>query len=236
MKGLAIQAFVRRLINRAPFKCALASIGGVGSTALARHIGSIADKTDREHAYSPDVYDEERNVRLGYLYGNPYNAVISVFRRNYQDMHARAMNAGSGIQPASLRGVSLEAYLERGIDEFRLERQFNNWIHTADPKHPMIFIKYEQMADHIGEVLKFFGCRYEFEVRHRSSSWQQQPAHIRAGLERMYGDLCAKIDEMPPIQIIYPRTESHRIIAADSTDTLSSLPGVGHQANMEKTG
>lgn len=234
MKGIAIQAFIRRLINRTPFKCALASIGGVGSTALARHIGSVADKTDREHAYSPVVYDEECNVRLGYLYGNPYNAVISVFRRNYQDMHARAMNAGSATTPASLQGVSIEAYLERGVDEFKLERQFNNWVHTSNPRHPMILIKYEHLAGHIDEVLKFFGCRYAFQVRQRSSSWQEQPAHIREGLIRMYGGLCAKIDDMPPIQILYPRNELSRIVTADSSDSSSLPQGADRRADTGK--
>jgi hypothetical protein len=233
MKGFPVQALVRRLINRAPFRCALASIGGVGSTALARHIGSIADKTDREHAYSPIVYDKECNLRLGYMYGNPYNAVISVFRRNYQDMHAHAMNVGSGVQPASLRNLSLEAYLERGIDEFNMERQFDNWHQVADPKHPMILIKYEQLADHISEVLQFFSCRYAFEVRRRSSSWQEQPAHIRAGLERMYGGLSAKIDDKPPIQIIYPRTDFSYSVPQEKNSTRPQNSGLAQRADME---
>ena len=213
MKGQPIQAFIRRLINRAPFKCALASIGGVGSTALARHIGSIADKSDREHAYSPVVYNCEDNIRLGFVYGNPYNAVISVFRRNYQAMHAQAMNAGSGVRPADLRGVTLESYLKRGIDEFNLERQFENWAHAADLKHPTIIIRYEYLVDHIDEVLKFFGCRYVFDVRQRTSSWQKQPAQIQDGLVQMYGGLNAKIEAMPPIKIIYPganQAEMHK--------------------------
>ncbi|MDO8412667.1 MAG: hypothetical protein Q7S51_02635 [Gallionellaceae bacterium] len=204
MKGLAIQAFIRRLMNRAPFRCAMASMGGVGSTALARHIGSIVDKTEREHAFSPVLFSAETNLRIGYLYGNPYNAVASVFRRNYQDMHVRAMNAGSGTHPAMLSGVSLEAYLERGADEFNMERQFDNWVNHAPSHAPVILIKYETLAEHIPEVLKFFACRYPFEVKQRRTTWRDQPEPVRKGLERIYGGLLAKVEAMPPIKILYP--------------------------------
>jgi hypothetical protein len=193
------------LLAKPGTKSAMASMGGVGSTALARHIGSIADKTVREHAWSPAVYDQERNIRLGYMYGSPYNAVLSVFRRNYQQMHVRAMNANSPTPPVRLQGTSIEEYLERGVDEFHMERQFSNWTNPALSKHPVILIKYETLAESIGEVLQFFECGKPFPIKSRRTSWLDQPAHIRAGLERMYGALAAKIEAMPPVMILQPR-------------------------------
>jgi len=202
MRITAVQAIVRRLMIGSEFQSAMVSMGGVGSTALARHIGSIADKTVKEHAYSPCMYDGTRNLRLGYMFGNPYNAVLSVFRRNFQQMHAKAMHADSPTLPPDLRGVTLEAYLEKGIDAFSIERQFDNWVSQPHSRHPTLLIKYESLANNIDDVLAFFGVKDAFGVKERQSSWRDQPPHIRTGLERMYGKLNEKIEAMPEIHIL----------------------------------
>lgn len=194
---------LRRMIFRGP-SVALCSMGGVGSTALARHIGSIADKTVREHAYSPSVYNDESQIKLGYVFGNPYNSVLSVFRRGYQSMHANAMNANSDTSAADISNMSIESYLERGIDEFRLERQLDNWLNPALTKHPIILIKYEDLASSIGDVLAFFDCDKPFEVRTRKSSWLDQSPTIVAGLEKMYGDFNERVNAMPAITVVAP--------------------------------
>ena len=188
-------------------KCAMTSMGGVGSTALARHIGSIADKTVREHAFSPGVYDSFSDMRLGYMFGNPYNSVLSIFRRSYQQMHVKAMHANSGTRPANLRGVTLEEYLERGIDEFYVERQFDNWVNGANIKHPTILIRYELLDGNIDQILDFFRCSKPFVFKARKSSWQDQPEHIRSGLERIYGAVNEKIESMPAVKILLPQSK-----------------------------
>ena len=203
---------LRKLFQRGQ-AVALCSMGGVGSTALARHIGSIADKTVKEHAYSPEVYNSESDVKLGYVFGNPYNSVLSVFRRGYQGMHAKAMNAGSDTPAAKLQDVSLEEYLSRGVDAFHLDRQLNNWMNPELTQHPIILIKYEELANHIDEVLKFFGCTKPFEVKTRNSAWESQPTEIVDGLKAIYGDFAARVDAMPAISIIEPTANSIRQIS-----------------------
>ncbi|MBR9792364.1 MAG: hypothetical protein GYB58_11530 [Gammaproteobacteria bacterium] len=203
---------LRRMIFRGP-SVALCSMGGVGSTALARHIGSIADKTVREHAYSPAVYNDETQIKLGYVFGNPYNSVLSVFRRGYQSMHAKAMNANSDTPAADLKNMSIEAYLERGVDEFRLERQLDNWLNPELTRHPIILIKYEELASSIDEVLAFFDCDKPFEVRTRKSSWRDQPAAIVAGLEKMYGGFNERVNAMPAITVVEPHPVVNKEVA-----------------------
>jgi hypothetical protein len=199
--------FLKRIFmpGKDRFRCAMASMGGVGSTALARHIGSISDKTDREHAYSPAVYDGYSGLRLGYMFGNPYNSVLSIFRRRYQQMHVVAMHAHSRTSPVSLRNMSLEEYLEREVDEFFIERQLDNWMGNVNPRHPTILIRYELLGDHIDTVLDFFACRKAFVVTPRSSSWIEQPEHIRKGLEKIYGRVNEKIEASPAVRIMMPR-------------------------------
>ena len=199
--------FLKRIFmpGKDRFRCAMGSMGGVGSTALARHIGSIVDKTDKEHAYSPAVYDGHSSLRLGYMFGNPYNSVLSIFRRGYQQMHVVAMHAHSGTVPVGLRGVSIEEYLERGVDEFFIERQLDNWVVNPNPKHPTILIRYELLGGHIDEVLDFFACRKAFVVTPRRSVWSDQPEHIRKGLERIYGRMNEKIEALPAIQVVMTR-------------------------------
>ncbi|WLQ13829.1 hypothetical protein O5O45_29335 [Hahella aquimaris] len=205
---------VKLFRKKAAVRCAMCSMGGVGSTALARHIGSISDKTIREHAYTPAVYDDEVDIRLGYMFGNPYDAVLSLFRRNYQDMHAKAMNVNSPTPARSLRGMTLEEYLERGVDEFNIERQFDNWVSNLSPKHPTILIKYESLGSTIDKVLEFFQCEEPFELKRRNSSWVDQPSRIIEGLQLIYGDVAAKIDAMPPLKILLPESAHTRTLNA----------------------
>ena len=203
--------FLKRLfaLKNNGSQCTMCSMGGVGSTALARHIGSIADKTIREHTFSPSVYDSFNQIRIGYMVGNPYNSVLSIFRRDYQQMHVKAMHANSGTKPANLRSMSLDEYLERGVDEFFIERQFNNWVNNPDPKHPTIIIRYELLSENIDQILGFFECDKPFAVKTRKSSWTDQPTHIQKGLEAIYGPLHEKIEALPGIKILMPK---HSII------------------------
>ena len=184
--------------------CAMCSMGGVVSTALARHVGSVSDKTIREHAYTPAVYDDEKNIKLGYMYGNPYDAILSVFRRNFQDMHSKAMNINSPTPYTSLKGVTIEAYLEEGIDHFNIERQFDNWLDASLTKHPTILIKYEGLSASIDNIIQFFECDEAFEIRQRNCAWKEQPAPVIEGFKKMYGDLAERIDAMPATKILLP--------------------------------
>jgi hypothetical protein len=129
--------------------------------------------------------------------------VLSVFRRGYQDMHARAMNAGSPTPSTLPSRISIEEYLERGVDEFRIERQFDNWTDPANARHPTILIKYEALPQNLSQVLAFFECAKPFQVRSRRSQWTDQPAHIQRGLERIYEPLLTKIEAMPPLVILH---------------------------------
>jgi hypothetical protein len=194
---------LKRWLDHRPFRSAMCSMGGVGSTALGQHLLSFADKTHLEHAWSPVVYDRMQGLHLGYLFGNPYNAALSVFRRNEQQMHAEAMNANSPTPAARLKGMGIEEYLERGVDEFRIERQFDNWTNPANARHPTLLIRYEALGGSIEAVLRFFECTKPFAVQGRSSQWMSQPEHVRRGLVRMYGGLFERIEAMPPVVILH---------------------------------
>lgn len=204
---IAIVYKLKHFLRGRRVRCAIASMGGVGSTALARHVGSLADKTPREHAYSPVLYAEEKPLKLGYIYGDPYNSVISVFRRDYQNMHTTAMNHGSPTAPGNLKNMSLREYLERGVDEFHLERQLDNWTRPVGSPHPILLIKYEEMAQNMDAILRYFEQDEGFEFKPRKSSWEQQPADMVNLLERMYGDVKAKVDKLPGLQLLQPSAE-----------------------------
>jgi hypothetical protein len=185
-----------------PYECKLVSLGGVGSTALGRHMWSTNDKTSYEHAFSPKIFTGHPQLRLGYMYGDPYNAVLSVFRRGYQEMHIQAMHRHTGIKPRSLAGVTLEQYLAEGRDQFGLEAQFDRWTGGEKAPAPLILIKYEGLSEGIGDVLNFFGVRKPFAVRSRKSDWESQPEAVRRGLETIYGRLREKVLAMPSVKII----------------------------------
>lgn len=211
MPKIALYYKVKHFLSGRRVRCAVASMGGVGSTALARHVGSLADKTPREHAYTPMLYAEDAPLKLAYVFGDPYNAVLSVFRRGYQDMHARAMNAHSETPPANLKGMTIAEYLERGIDEIRIERQVDNWVNAAACPHPILLIKYEALARNLGQVLEYFESSEPYEVLPRRTGWEEEPEPIRRGLEKLYGPLREKIMALPDLRLIEPRQSCRRM-------------------------
>jgi len=204
---------------------------------MGRRLDSIADPTDRKHAYTPSLFDNDTNIKLGFMYGNPYDAVLSVFRRGYQNLHSQAMNADSSTPAAMLTGVSLEEYLEKGVDEFRIEPQLDFWLDPTIVKHPTILIRYETMTEHLDEIFDFFEYNKLFEfltllerkkpfkVRKRTSSWEQQPKVIRQQLETIYGRVNEIISAAPDLKIMMPDENQHITLQTFDPQRPSSAQG-----------
>lgn len=186
----------------------LTSIGGVGSTALGRHIGSLADKSIYEHAYSPSYFNKFDGIRLGYMFGDPYSAVISIFRRKFQSMHIQQVLRGTDYPLVDLHKWSLTDYLEEGKDLFHLEDQFDNWVKADGAKHSILLIKYESLNITLDEVLSYYKVTKPFELRERKSKLNSQPVEIVKGLEAIYGGLKEKVDQMPALKLILRGTSA----------------------------
>ncbi len=197
---------IRRRLKRYHIPNRIVSFGGVGSSSLVIHL----ERGDRDriwyhyrdkHCLHPELLPEVRrkgDVRACFLFGDPYAAVISVFRRRLHRRHEKAMSrAMPGYRVALKHHTTVEDYLAGGVDRFFFEEHLDNWLGYRGENIQVIAVKYEALADHIQDVLRFLHCHRPFDVRPRTTSLDDQSRAVRRGLDELYGELRQRIDGLP---------------------------------------
>jgi hypothetical protein len=186
----------------------IVSFGGVGSSSLIAHLEN--GQRDRiwyhsrdKHCLHPDLLPEARRglpVKGCFIFGDPYHAVLSVFRRGLQQRHERSMTRSMPGYRRTLRtDTDVLEYLQAGVDRFFLREHMENWIEYDGDRVEILAVKYEALGDHIGEVMRFLGCPRPFQVRPRSSRFDDEAPEIQRALEATYGALKVKIDALPTL-------------------------------------
>jgi hypothetical protein len=157
-----------------------------------------------KHQRVPPSDDEvPRGYRALYLFGNPMNAVLSVFRRDYQHWHVKRMD---GDIEAWDDSWDLDDFLTQGSDLFRLADHFYEWA-NADREYPIMLLRFHALWDHLPEMFAFLGLPSsnitDFpEKEERNSDWTEEKPHIRNRLKEMYGELSKEINKSPDIEVI----------------------------------
>ena len=143
--------------------------------------------------------------RAVYIFGDPYNAVLSFFKRKkirgcFPMGHCNCLEGD--YQDIDIEW-DIRDFLMNGKDLFRLQEHFINWT-TAERSYPILAVKYETMWNHLSELQEFLhlpdSAMKSFpKKRERSSDWRKQPQDIQDGLERIYGKFWKMVDESPSI-------------------------------------
>ncbi len=184
------------------------SFGGVGSSAILEHVENgdtdrIRVHQKRKHCLSPQLIPEVRRgleLKVCFLFGNPYHSVVSLFSRNLHRQHERSMTREMRRHTRVLRDdTTIEEYLSAGVDRFFFERHLDNWIGYEGNAVRILAAKYEDLADHIDEVMRFLDCDRPFQILPRKTRFEEQSPATRAGLELMYGELKDRIDSLPSL-------------------------------------
>jgi hypothetical protein len=184
------------------------SFGGVGSTSLIAHLENgdrarVWYHSRDKHCLHPELLPEARRglpVKACFIFGDPYRAVLSVFRRGLHPRHERSMTRSMPHYRRAIRkDTTLLEYLQGGTDRFFLGEHLENWIGYRGDRVEVLAVKYEALGEHVGTLLEFLECDRPFQVRSRSSRYEEEPPEIRAGLEVMYGRLKEKIDGLPSL-------------------------------------
>lgn len=187
------------------------SFGGAGTTMLYSFLASTnADLPESNHDWIPwkhmteppsdrDVPDGFRAI---YLFSNPMNAVLSVFRRGYQHWHAQRMVKD---ESAWNDQWELEDMLQLDHDPFSMDKHFRAWA-EADRSYPILLIRFDALWDRLPELLAFAGIRSAHhgdfpERKPRNSDWTQADPEIRDWLETTYGPLAQRLDDTPDFSI-----------------------------------
>lgn len=177
----------RHGLSTPPRKSRTTSGAKVGDWGKWKHMRVPPGTTGNPWYLVPDDY------RAVYLFGNPMDAVVSLFRRGYQLENAKRIGGDWENWDPSWE---LLDYLRNGEDLYHLEDHFHQWVKCPREGrgYPILVVRYESIFDHLEEVFDFLripsSLRTSFPAPlPRRSDWRRQPEKIREGLEAMYGPL-----------------------------------------------
>jgi hypothetical protein len=188
------------------------SYGGTGTTALYRSFiegGLSVPKGPGQWPFkhrrsAPQASEVPDDFRVVYIIGDPRDAVVSLFRRDYQIGHYQALH--QRFLDPSLEGPmsSIEAFCADGVDHFALADHFEGWQnHPAG--YPVMVLRYEYVADVWPEICDFVGLDPlppSPTWRPRKSDWTSLKSPMREQLDAMYRSLAERVSALDPVQII----------------------------------
>lgn len=203
----------------------VSSFGGVGSKCLVKGLLQTEDKAVLGMAHTHLRVPPPKHVLDGrtmiYIFGDPYNAVVSFFKRRTKKTRSHGFNTREGDGDVfwavnHCRNIGgehekmnpqwdLAAYLDNGVELFRIEEHFHNWV-NAITTYPILFVRYETMWQHLGTIFEFVGLPgsavSKFPPREsRGSRWEDEPEPIKLKLKEMYGRLGDNISAAPDLWI-----------------------------------
>ncbi|AFZ59169.1 hypothetical protein H6G54_02085 [Anabaena cylindrica FACHB-243] len=200
------------------FDATVNSFGGVGTSFFMRFFEKFirlncSHNTDLiKHTDTPPLTHKIKFKAI-YIYGNPMEAVVSIFMRKYHGLHSQYMLRNyAKIQPI-LKEETLESYLTLGEDKFKIEAHFHNWFY-ASRHYPILFLKYEYIWDFLPEIFDFLDIEHEYikdfpPQRNRNSNLSQLPDNIIDSLNNMYGGFAKELETRPPFLILPPKIEQY---------------------------
>lgn len=150
-------------------------------------ITGLAFKT---HAYPPETLD--KHFKLVYLFGNPYNTILSTHRRinEWGKLHHEHLGS-KDFKPND--SILYE-------DTFHLINHFDKWYKKQN--YSFITIKYEYLYDKntLDELSTFLGFKVKlFPQRLRKTNWQNHP--LGKIVEQTYKELYEKINSAENVKI-----------------------------------
>ena len=188
------------------------SFGGSGTTALCRHLldAGVDLQTGpgqwpfKHQRHPPHADEVPEGFRVLYPVGDPRDAVLSVFRRHLQVAHYRALVGKEPDTGAYQRLENLETFIAGDTDAFALAEHLQGWL-DHPPGYPVLFIRYDRLSEVWNDVCTFVGLAPDqspLPVRTGKSDWRSSPPTVRRRLNSLYGELAARIDALPPAQLI----------------------------------
>lgn len=187
------------------------SFGGSGTTALCDHLLSLSVDLQKGPAqwpfkhrrHPPAASEVSDGFRVVYIVGDPRDAIVSIFRRDYQVGHWSALHEQDPSDEIQRRLASLETFLDAGRDEFELADHFARW-RAHDPGYPVMFLRYDRLGDVWPQVASFVGLtppQPALPTWQRRSDWRSLPPERQQQLDELYGVLARTIDDMPAVEI-----------------------------------
>lgn len=201
-----------RDLSRIHHTVQVTSFGGSGTTTLYEHLleaGADVPNTPGSFPFKhqrvpPGHAEVPTGFRVVYPYGDPRNAIVSVFRRGFQGGHYRGMRLRAPSVEVEQHLESLERFLDAGVDEFELQDHFDRWHAPAARGYPVMFLRFEDLPLIWPRVRDFVGLPRNAQcppIRTRASVWEALPAGLRARIDEIYGPLARRLALLPSVEL-----------------------------------
>lgn len=189
----------------------LQTMGGAGTYAIHDFLKKVKGKVitkgvegkNNPHSRNPkyqEYWNHKYNGKVVYLYSNPYDTILSFYRRGFFNNINHYKNLECNNLNKIKLGLSLEEFLKNGEDYFQLEEHFKNWYNYKDRYYDIMFIKYEKLEKNIISFMSWFDISekdaLKFKVKKRNSDWRNENDNIKKGLKHIYGDFKQFLDEL----------------------------------------
>ena len=207
----------RSFINT--YDAILVSYGGSGTTFILKYLAKYYDVNSWDshndgikHANSPNhpIFDGLDIRKAVYIYSDPIQAVLSLFRRDFQSHMSKKLldstyaDVTQYNRRTKLSGPSftLDNMLDDGTDYFGINAHWAHW--TNKPvQFPTLFIRFENFYQNIEDFFDFLDLdqnqRDAFPPRReRKSSISQHDVAVRRALEEIYGETLADMNTRSP--------------------------------------
>lgn len=200
----------------------VSSFGGVGTSFLLSYLtqykktNSPIDADGFKHSPVPPV-SINGNTKFVYVYGNPQQSAISLFRRNFQYYQSiKLQRWGKKTISPIPQEMTLQEYASQGIDKFRFRNHFYNWYDKYLAACPTMFIQYETIFDNVEPLLDFLdlpnSCIDSFpKKKKRASTFEEIPVETLKQLDHIYGDFSDELAKLDDVEI--RKRAKHRIFA-----------------------
>ena len=177
----------------------MSSLPRSGSTYMCRSIGNKGqgeylphDLLDngliKNHRPPPEYIPE--GYKAVYLFGNPYEAVISTKLKRFGTKHF--LNCGYAGRAQNIYEKDFLGY----------ENTFDRWM-AGKYDFPTMLIRYETMHEHFGEINDFLGMNINWlRWKDRKTNLLRVNHRQRVLIGKTYGSLYNKIKKAPDIVIL----------------------------------
>jgi len=205
--------FPNRLLVRHAVQ--VTSFGGSATTMLygflERHgvdIPMTYDQIPWKHQRTPPPSDRvPPDFQALYIFSDPRDATLSIFRRGLQYLHLHRMGNARTCFGATRSPESwpLEAFLQNRDDTFGMESQFHAWT-TAERDYPILVLRFDALWQRLPQVFDFLGLPHNYaddfpNHRHRHSSWRDLEPEKRRRFSAIYSTLIEKVEAQPDLLI-----------------------------------
>ena len=198
------------------------SYGGTGTTMLIRFLSDYfrcnsVDDDDRLKHTDKIPVSQNKDLKLIYVYGDPIDAVCSLFRRKFFNLHSRKLLRSYPKMAPIAAGTTLTSYAEEGVDRLKFQQHFDNW-YKRDQFYPVLFIKYERLWENLPVLFEYLGIPADQidrfpKKRAREIEQLELSDATRVRLTEMYGNFVQQVTAYSDTMILQPNRalEQHRM-------------------------